>query len=222
MRRTRRYTDEQLVQAVSASRNLHSLLISLGLSPRGGNYETVRRHVARLGIDAPHLAERHGRGTTAIRASDDEIRIAVQSSRSFADVLRKIGHRPGGRSQANLKCRVAMLGLDTSHFTGAGWRRGSTTPVLPAAPLEEFLVDGRLCQTATLKRRLIQAGLKRSRCEACGNTAWNGSPIPLELDHINGRREDNRLANLRLLCPNCHAQTPTYRGRNIGTGAGIL
>ncbi len=44
----------------------------------------------------------------------------------------------------------------------------------------------------------------------------NGRPIPLELDHINGRRDDNRLDNLRILCPNCHAQTETYRGKNIG------
>ena len=51
----------------------------------------------------------------------------------------------------------------------------------------------------------------------CHLASWNGRPIPLELDHVNGRRTDNRLDNLRILCPNCHAQTDTYRGRNIGS-----
>jgi 5-methylcytosine-specific restriction endonuclease McrA len=50
----------------------------------------------------------------------------------------------------------------------------------------------------------------------CDRERWNGLPIPLELDHVNGMRSDNRLSNLRILCPNCHAQTPNYRGRNIG------
>ena len=52
-------------------------------------------------------------------------------------------------------------------------------------------------------------------CEECGLAVWNGRPIPLELDHVNGRYTDNRLENLRILCPNCHAQTPTYRAKNI-------
>lgn len=67
-----------------------------------------------------------------------------------------------------------------------------------------------------LKRRLLEEGVKTARCEGCGGDEWRGAPIPLELDHINGDRRDHRLENLRLLCPNCHAQTPTYRGRNIG------
>jgi hypothetical protein len=91
--------------------------------------------------------------------------------------------------------------------------------VVAARPLEEFLVEGRLVKTSNLKVRLLNEGIKSPECEACGLRHWNARPIPLELDHINGKRDDNRLANLRLLCPNCHAQTDTYRGRNIGLAA---
>ncbi len=124
--------------------------------------------------------------------------------------------RPGG-NQARLKARIEALGVDTAHFVGQGWRRGTTTPVVPRRSLRELLVDGRLVSTNDLKTRMIQEGVKERRCERCRLEAWNGHPIPLELDHINGRRTDNRLANLRILCPNCHAQTDTYRGRNIGS-----
>jgi len=80
-------------------------------------------------------------------------------------------------------------------------------------------VVGRRVQSNNLKERLIREGLKKRICELCERKDWNGRPIPLELDHVNGRRDDNRLENLRIVCPNCHAQTSTYRGRNIGVGA---
>jgi hypothetical protein len=139
----------------------------------------------------------------------------VSTSRSLAQVLAKLQLRPGG-NQSRLKRRIQGLHIDSSHFLGQGWRLSDRRPPIPAAPLEEVLVRGRLTQTSDLRRRLVQEGLKEARCEVCGLDTWNGDPIPLELDHVNGVRDDNRLANLRLICPNCHAQTPTYRGRNIG------
>lgn len=216
MPRRFRYTDDQLATAVAGSRNIFSVLTALGLVPRGGNYQTVRKRIVQLGLDASHL---DNRTRSQVAATDDQIRVAVQESRSIAEVLRGLGHRPGGRIQRNLTSRIRLLGVDTSHFKGQGWRRGDRTPVIPAAPIEEFLVNGRFSQTSKLKRRLISAGLKQAHCETCGNSQWNGVAIPLELDHINGQRDDNRIGNLRLLCPNCHAQTSTYRGRNIGVGS---
>ncbi len=72
-------------------------------------------------------------------------------------------------------------------------------------------------QSHNLKTRLIRAGIKGAFCEDCGLAAWSGKPIPLELHHVNGDSTDNRIENIRILCPNCHAQTPTYRGKNIGS-----
>jgi hypothetical protein len=193
---------------------MRQLLASLGLAPYGGNYESVRQRLAELGIECSHLRT-YRRAKGIVACADEEVIQAVRTSRSLAQVLAKLGVRPAG-NQSRLKARIKRLGLDTTHFSGMGWRRGNTTPVVPARPLGELLVAGRLVQTNRLKKRLIEEGLKEPMCEICHRKKWNGSRIPLELDHVNGRRNDNRLGNLRLLCPNCHAQTNTYRGRNIG------
>jgi hypothetical protein len=217
MPRRSNVTDDEFATAVANSPNLHRVLLALGMAPRGGNYESVRRRITAVGLDASHL-ERRSRAT--ISASDDELGAATEKSRSFAQVLARLGLQPGGRIQSELKLRVNTLGLDISHFSGRGWRRGSRTPVVPPVSLDSVLVEGRYCRTSHLKRRLLEAGLKQPQCEVCGRRRWNGGPMPLELDHINGRRDDNRLGNLRLLCPNCHAQTTTYRGRNMSVAKG--
>lgn len=88
------------------------------------------------------------------------------------------------------------------------------------ASLGDLLVQGAPRSSTDLRRRLLAEGVLEARCSCCGGTRWQEGPIPLELDHVNGDRCDNRLQNLRLLCPNCHALTPTYRGRNIGAKLG--
>jgi hypothetical protein len=84
------------------------------------------------------------------------------------------------------------------------------------APIETYLVRGRRTNRTHLKARLLTQGLKSNVCEDCGLTEWRGKPLTMALHHVNGDALDNRLDNLVLLCPNCHAQTENFSGRNRG------
>ncbi len=95
------------------------------------------------------------------------------------------------------------------------WNKGLRGRYMPLIPLEEILVKGSSYQSYQLKNRLFRSGIKTQNCEECGwaKRSIDGR-IPVELDHINGDRHDNRLINLRVLCPNCHSLKTTHRGRN--------
>ncbi len=116
-----------------------------------------------------------------------------------------------------VNAKIRTLGIDTSHFPGQAWSRGMTCPEgSRSRPLEEILVLGSTYPSGRLRERLVAAGLKTAHCEICGTADWQGKPLSLALDHINGDPIDNRLENLRILCPNCHAQTDTWCRRNVG------
>jgi 5-methylcytosine-specific restriction endonuclease McrA len=95
-------------------------------------------------------------------------------------------------------------------------RRGAIAPRPRLEPLDDVLAVGRARNRNHVKWRLLDAGLKEERCEECGLVDWRGRPLSLELHHINADGRDNRLENLRLLCPNCHSQTDSWGGRNKG------
>lgn len=146
--------------------------------------------------------------------TNEQLATAVKASLSVSGVIQRLGLSLCGGNYKNVQAYAAKLGLDTSHWTGQGHRRGSRVPVRPAAPLITVLVRDRYCQAGKLKRRLLSEGIFRRKCAWCGRKTWRGLPILLELDHIDGDHLNNEIENLRLLCPNCHAQTPTYKGRN--------
>lgn len=103
--------------------------------------------------------------------------------------------------------------------------RGDIVPRPHCLSIEQLLVAGRRRQRGHIKARLIREGLKENRCESCGINDWQGRPLSMELHHVNGDGEDNRLANLMLLCGNCHSQTDNWGGRgalrNPATGSTV-
>lgn len=149
--------------------------------------------------------------------NDAQFKEAVETSLSYAEIIRKLGLNPAGGNYGTVKRKIKELGLDISHMTGQGWNQGNRyRPVKPHQPLSEILVkDSTWVSTYALKNRLLKEKVKEYRCEKCGRTGWEGHPIPLELHHINGIKNDLRLENLQMLCPNCHSLTDNYRGKNI-------
>lgn len=144
----------------------------------------------------------------------------VESSLSYAEVLRHLGLKQTGGSQSNIKRLVQRYGISTDHFLGQARNQGDEHRGGPRkATADEVLVlRDPLSQPEKafkLRRAMIETGIPYS-CALCGMEAvWNGKPLMLTVDHINGQRHDNRRDNLRFLCPNCHSQTPTF-GRSLG------
>ena len=147
------------------------------------------------------------------RYTAEEFVSAWNTSSSMAEVARKLGLAAKGGNYHTLNRLSKKYELTKEHMTGQGWLGGKTHDY-SKRPLEEILVEGRPHGSHSLKLRLIKDGVFEHMCYACFLREWRERPIPLELEHINGVHDDNRLKNLTLLCPNCHALTPTYRGKN--------
>jgi hypothetical protein len=124
MPRERSWTDEMLVEAVAASRTTSEVCRRLGILP--GKYDVLRRHIARLGIDASHLP-RAGAGSPRShrRYTDEQPAEAVLAAVTVHDVLRRLGYEPNGGMFRAVSARIRLLGLDTAHFTGQAWPRAT-------------------------------------------------------------------------------------------------
>lgn len=148
--------------------------------------------------------------------TEDQFISAWNSSSSIAEAIRQLGLNRYGSTYDSMRSTAEELNLSRDHMTGQGHLKGKTHNWTESRPLSEVLVVGRKENNGNLVKRMIKAGLKQWICENCSIDEWLGNKISLELDHIDGNNHNNRIENLKLLCPNCHSQTPTWRGRNKG------
>ncbi|MFE9854721.1 HNH endonuclease [Streptomyces sp. NPDC005780] len=202
-----RYTRELLEEAARETTNANDAVRWCGGTPTPGSRRYLRKKMAEWGVNVSHFVD------TRVRHTEEKLRDLVARSTSVAEVVRRLGINPVGGNHAHISRRIRTLRIDTSHFM-------RTPPHRPKGALGNRLVlgssaDGRI-PGERLRRELTRHGVEDA-CAECGNKGeWQNQPLRLEVDHINGNWWDNRPENLRILCPNCHAATDTYRGRKRG------
>ncbi|MFJ6565901.1 HNH endonuclease signature motif containing protein [Streptomyces sp. NPDC091292] len=213
------YSRERLQEAAGSSRTLSEALTRLGVDPRSSTRNYLRERMKKLGVDTSHF-EREGR-----RWTREILESAVAASHSVSEVVRRLGLDNVGGHQTHIGRRIKSYGIDTSHFDAGistGRRRGgphrrSSAEILVA----DSSAHAKRKPSSRLKEAMHELGIAE-QCALCGIEAvWQGEPLPLEVDHIDGDWRNNRVENLRLLCPNCHSTTDTYRGRGKRRTRGV-
>lgn len=141
------------------------------------------------------------------KITDEQLSEAVKKACSVMEVLRILGIKQAGGSHSHYKRRIVKLGLDMTHFTGQASNKGKVSN--QRLSKEEILIlrsDGRRQASFRLTRALLESNIEH-KCSKCGQgPEWMGNPLTLDVDHINENWLDDRLENLRFLCPNCHSQ----------------
>ncbi|MET8815237.1 HNH endonuclease [Streptomyces sp. NPDC004549] len=148
---------------------------------------------------------------------------AAREARHLSEALERLGVDPASSTRQYVLGRLRKLGIDISHFRlptqrGKPWRARTPEALLVQQPVG----TARRIPGDRLKRAMTVVGVPE-RCAGCGiEPVWRGRPLPLEVDHIDGDWRDNRIGNLRFLCPNCHSATDGYRGRSKGRTTGRI
>ena len=166
--------------------------------------DTVKRKANRLGLKVKQNE----------RYTKDNFTKIVKESINYVDICRNLNLKPTMGNRTTIKKYIKLYNLDISHF-----RNGTPKPSNKKSLNEILIENSTYNHTSNLRDRLYKVGLKKRECEMCGqDEEWMGKKMSLILDHINGVHDDNRLDNLRIVCPNCNATLSTHGGKNINKG----
>jgi len=198
----KKWTDEEDAELKKSYSEFGCQYCSLKLNRTVGS---IRKRVVTLGLKF--------RDTPA-KYTLEQFAPIVRASRSYSDLTRKMGLPTGHGNRKTMIRYITKYGLDISHFD-AGYEQRRRVDMAKVS-LQELLVENSECSSIPgLKKKLFKFGVKTNLCEECGQgEEWRGKRISLHLDHVNGNNKDNRIENLRILCPNCHAATETYCNKN--------
>ncbi|MBY8887959.1 HNH endonuclease [Streptomyces sp. PTM05] len=214
-RERRSYTRAALEEAVARAHSFREVVEWFGVPPYSSTYGHLKRRIERFGIDTSHFDGADGRGG---RLDEARLREAVSGARSLAEVTRRLGLVPGGASRARIKRYLDAYGVPVRGLLGQAHNRGRPSPRRKSADeiLRALPPGSPRVKSALLRRALREKGVP-ARCAKCGTgEVWHGRRLVLEIDHVSGDSDDNRIENLRHLCPSCHSQTGNFarwRGR---------
>lgn len=150
--------------------------------------------------------------------SKENLQYLLDNSNTMVEVIKKIGLPAYNGNHKTINKRIKEDNLDITKLIEKRkkFQRENIKKLKTPKTLNEILVKNSNFNNTNLKHKLIKEGILENQCSECGLLpVWNNKPISLQLDHINGINNDNRLENLRILCPNCHTQTETYSGKRF-------
>lgn len=199
-------TVKELKAHVEQTNSISALLEALGINAR----HPKARKLLNERLNTNGLTFKQQRSYKDYTVED--IEKAAKTAQCYADVLTKIGLDQHGGNLRTIKKIIEKHNIDVSHFNVGEARKRNKRQWT----FEEIFCEGSTYHRSNLAQAVQKFGLLDYKCAQCNNTGtWNGSPLDLDIDHINGISNDNRPNNLRYLCPNCHRQTKTW-GRKKG------
>ena len=142
---------------------------------------------------------------TDILEKRDQILQWIEENQSKAYIANQLNCK-----QETLNRYLNLMGIE---YAGNQSGKGQSKRI-PKMSLIDYLANSNDIQTNKIRKKILEEGIKEHRCENCGLTTWLGKPIPLEIHHKDGNKTHNEIDNFELLCPNCHALTDSYRGKN--------